>query len=169
AFALRELLTREGLQSGPKLTGGKGVHVVASLADRSMTHDEAHQYSKRLALKVAASDPARYTTSATMRERNGRLFLDYLRNGRGTTAVAAFSPRARPGFPIAAPVAWADLERGIRPDAFTIARLPPDALSRPTRASAKRNKLRDPVETEGEYPAPRERRRRPLRRHTHRS
>jgi bifunctional non-homologous end joining protein LigD len=57
---------------------------------------------------------------AAPQRRKGRIFIDYLRNGRGTTAVAAYSPRARRGFPIAAPVTWAQLMRGIPPDAFTI-------------------------------------------------
>jgi hypothetical protein len=59
-----------------------------------------------------------YTTNATLTKRPGRLFIDYLRNGRGTTAIGTYSPRARPGFPIAAPVTWKQLQRGIRPDAF---------------------------------------------------
>jgi DNA primase len=53
-------------------------------------------------------------------ERNKRIYIDYLRNGRGTTAVAAYSPRAREGFPVAEPVTWAQVERGIRLDAFKI-------------------------------------------------
>ncbi|HKH01674.1 MAG TPA: DNA ligase D, partial [Bradyrhizobium sp.] len=56
--------------------------------------------------------------------RNNRIFLDYLRNGRGTTAVGAYSPRARAGFPVAAPVSWKDIERGVRPDAYTLRRPP---------------------------------------------
>jgi bifunctional non-homologous end joining protein LigD len=64
--------------------------------------------------------PDRYTTSAALAKRSGRLFVDYLRNGRGTTAVGAYSPRARPGFPIAAPVSWADIQDGVGPDAFTL-------------------------------------------------
>jgi DNA primase len=79
--------------------------------------------------------PDRYTTSATA-ERAGRLFLDYLRNGRGTTAVATYSPRARAGFPIAAPTTWQDLERGILPDAFTMAH---PFGQRRTRASSRRH------------------------------
>jgi bifunctional non-homologous end joining protein LigD len=59
-----------------------------------------------------------------------RIYIDYLRNGRGTTAIGAYSPRAREGFPVAAPVTWAQVERGIRPDAFTIARPPPAAPRR---------------------------------------
>jgi bifunctional non-homologous end joining protein LigD len=52
------------------------------------------------------------------------VFIDYLRNGRGTTAVGTYPLRARPGFPIAAPVTWAEVDQGIRPDAFTLANLP---------------------------------------------
>jgi bifunctional non-homologous end joining protein LigD len=84
----------------------------------------AKAYTKAIAEKVAATAPERYTISAALAKRSGRLFIDYLRNGRGTTAVGAFSPRARPGFPIAAPVTWKEVETGIRPDAFSIEKLP---------------------------------------------
>ena len=84
----------------------------------SPKHDQAHAYCKALAERVAATDPDRYTTNATLIKRPGRLFIDYLRNGRGTTAIGTYSPRARSGFPIAAPVTWKQLQRGIRPDAF---------------------------------------------------
>jgi bifunctional non-homologous end joining protein LigD len=120
ALTLRELLADEGLQSWPKLSGGKGVHVMVPL-ERRKTHDEAHRYSRRLAERLAAAQPKRYTISAAAAARRGRLFIDYLRNGRGTTAVATYSPRARPGFPIAAPARWSDIERAIRPDTFTMA------------------------------------------------
>jgi bifunctional non-homologous end joining protein LigD len=123
ALALRELLQSEGLSSWPKLTGGKGIHVMVPL-DRLMTHDVAHQYSKDIARRLERQDPSRYTIAANLAARPGRLFIDYLRNGRGTTAVGAYSPRARPGFPIAAPTTWKQIERGIKPDAFTI-RHPP--------------------------------------------
>ncbi|MBV8854677.1 MAG: DNA ligase D, partial [Sinobacteraceae bacterium] len=86
AFALRELLKREQLQSWPKLTGGKGIHVMVPLRKKSMTHDEAHRYSQELASRLAAKNSSRYTTSAATAERKGRLFVDFLRNGRGTTA-----------------------------------------------------------------------------------
>ena len=109
------------------------------LERRSMSHNEAHRYSRELALRVAATQPALYTTSAAVAERKGRLFVDFLRNGRGTTAVATYSPRARPGFPIAAPTTWRALEQGIRPDAYTMARPPAKTASSRTGASAKRN------------------------------
>jgi bifunctional non-homologous end joining protein LigD len=89
-----------------------------------MTHDEAHHYSQALAGKLAATQPDRYTLSAASAQRPGRLFLDFLRNGRGTTAVATYSPRARAGFPIAAPTTWAALQKGVRPDAYTLSSPP---------------------------------------------
>jgi len=134
AFALRELLKQEGLQSWPKLTGSKGVHIMVPLKDSPISHNEVHRYSRELAARLAATEPSRYTTSAAIGEREGHLFVDFLRNGRGTTAVAAYSPRTRPGFPIAAPTTWRALERGIRPNAFTIAR--PFVTSTPRRVSA---------------------------------
>jgi DNA primase len=75
-----------------------------------------------------------------MNERDGRLFIDYLRNGRGTTAVATYSPRARAGFPIAAPTTWDDLERGIQPDAYFIKRPFPKGRPQKTGASRVRNR-----------------------------
>ncbi|RVG73870.1 DNA ligase D [Sinorhizobium meliloti] len=123
ALRLRELLEAEGFKTWPKLTGGKGVHLMSPLTAK-MTHNAAHAYAKRLAQQFASTDPDRYVTSAQLSHRPGKLFLDYLRNGRGTTAVGTYSPRARSGFPVAAPVTWRDIERGIRPDAFTIERPP---------------------------------------------
>ncbi|WP_201270037.1 DNA ligase D [Sinorhizobium meliloti] len=123
ALRLRELLQAEGLQNWPKLTGGKGVHLMAPLPEK-MAHNAVHAYAKRLAQQFASSDPDRYLTSAQLSHRPGKLFLDYLRNGRGTTAVGTYSPRARPGFPVAAPATWEEIERRIKPDAFTMTRPP---------------------------------------------
>jgi bifunctional non-homologous end joining protein LigD len=100
-------------------TGGKGLHVMAPL-DRKVTHDAERAFAKRLAQRLASLVPDLYITTADPRQRSGKLFIDYLRNGRGTTAVGVYSPRARPGFPIAAPVTWREVERGIRPDAYTM-------------------------------------------------
>jgi bifunctional non-homologous end joining protein LigD len=119
ALELRRILQDEGFKPCPKVTGGKGLHLMVP-ATAALTHDEAHAYSRSIAERLAMADPERYTVSASMAQRRGRLFIDYLRNGRGTTAVGAYSPRARPGFPIAAPVTWRQVEQGIRPDAFNI-------------------------------------------------
>ncbi|UCI10696.1 DNA ligase D [Mesorhizobium sp. B1-1-8] len=119
ALALRDILRAAGLESWPKVTGGKGIHLMAPLETR-MTHDKARHLARSLAQCLVDADPDRYLLSAAPSARKGRIFVDYLRNGRGNTAVGAFSPRARPGFPIAHPVSWTQIERGIRPDAFDI-------------------------------------------------
>lgn len=119
ALKVRDMLRSDGLDSWPKVTGGKGLHVMAPL-QAPTTHDAARQYARRLAQQLVSKRPDRYLVSATPSARSGRIFLDYLRNGRGNTAVGAYSPRARPGFPIAAPVAWKQIEEGIPPDAFTL-------------------------------------------------
>ena len=98
------------------------MHVMVPLAARTMSHDQAHRYSRTLAERMTSRQPDRLTISAALSARDGRLFIDYLRNGRGTTAVAPYSPRARRGFPITAPTTWPSLERGIRPDAYTLAK-----------------------------------------------
>ncbi|CDX12577.1 DNA ligase D [Mesorhizobium plurifarium] len=121
ALSLRGILEAAGLQSWPKVTGGKGVHLMAPLVP-GITHDRARQLAKSLAQCLTDADPERYLLSAAPAARRGRIFLDYLRNGRGNTAVGAFSPRARLGFPIAHPVTWKQVETGIRSDAFTLAR-----------------------------------------------
>lgn len=127
AFKLRDLLQTEGLESWPKLTGGKGLHLMVPI-ERRMTHDAARNYCRRLAQQLAGTDPSRYTISSAPAQRNGRIYIDYLRNGRGNTAIGAYSPRVRPGFPIAAPVSWKQVEHGIKPDAF--------AMSHPFRPSS---------------------------------
>ncbi|MFZ1096192.1 MAG: hypothetical protein WAN75_44395 [Xanthobacteraceae bacterium] len=84
-----------------------------------MTHDEAHRYALRLVRTLAESAPQHYILSAKA-SRRSRIFLDYVRNGRGSTAIGSYSPRVPEGFSIAAPVTWSRIEAGIRPDAFTM-------------------------------------------------
>ena len=124
AFRLRKLLADEGLDCWPKTTGGKGLHIMVP-TERKLAWNLAHDYTRGIAQRLAATEPDGYTVSAAISDRPGKLFIDYLRNGRGTTAAGTYSPRARPGFPIAAPVTWKDVERGVRPDSFTIATPPP--------------------------------------------
>jgi bifunctional non-homologous end joining protein LigD len=123
ALKLRRVLEEEGYDSWPKLTGGKGLHLMVPI-EPSMSHDEGREYCRRIAERIVQADRRRYTTSPAPQERHGRIYIDYLRNGRGNTAAGAYSPRAREGFPIALPVTWRDVERGIKPDAFSIGRLP---------------------------------------------
>jgi bifunctional non-homologous end joining protein LigD len=123
ALKLRNVLHGEGYESWPKLTGGKGLHLIVPIEPR-ISHDQARDYCRRIAERIAATAPERYTTSPDPKQRTNRIYIDYLRNGRGNTAIGAYSPRVREGFPVAAPVAWGEVERGIRPDAFSIIRLP---------------------------------------------
>ncbi|MBV9531966.1 MAG: DNA ligase D [Bradyrhizobium sp.] len=118
ALRTRDLMKKEGFATWPKLTGGKGLHLIAPLKLR-LTHDEAHAIARDIASTLAMSFPGQYILSAQA-QRSGQIFLDYLRNGRGTTAIGTYSPRAREGFPIAAPVTWRRIEAGIAPNAFTM-------------------------------------------------
>jgi bifunctional non-homologous end joining protein LigD len=122
ALALRELLAAEGLSSWPKVTGGKGLHLMAPL-HKSIPHDAARRLARAVAGRLAETEPSRFVLNAAPDARKGRIFPDYLRNGRGNTAVGALSPRTRPGFPVAYPVTWPQVQRGVRPDAFTMAGL----------------------------------------------
>jgi bifunctional non-homologous end joining protein LigD len=123
ALKLKGMLEDEGYESWPKLTGGKGLHLMAPLQPR-FSHDKARLYCKSVVERLEATKPDAYTISPLPARRNNRIYLDYLRNGRGTTAVGAYSPRAREDFPVAAPVTWKAVERGVRPDAYTVRRPP---------------------------------------------
>ncbi|HYZ62839.1 MAG TPA: DNA ligase D [Acetobacteraceae bacterium] len=123
ALKLRTMLEGEGHRSWPKLTGGTGLHLMVPVVPH-FTHDEARIYCRSIAQRLQATAPEKFTLGADPALRPGRIFIDYLRNGRGTTAIGAYSPRARPGFPVAAPVTWKEVEAGIRPDAYSIAHPP---------------------------------------------
>jgi bifunctional non-homologous end joining protein LigD len=124
ALGLRDVLQAESLEPWVKTSGGKGLQVMVPIPDRLWSWDRARLWTKDIAQRFATRD-RRYTLSSTVDRRN-RLFIDYLRNGRGSTAVGAYSPRARRGFPVSMPVSWAEVEGGIRADAYTIDRLPRD-------------------------------------------
>ncbi|GFE82460.1 hypothetical protein GCM10011487_44600 [Steroidobacter agaridevorans] len=136
ALTLRELLHQHGYESWPKLTGGKGIHVMIPLEEK-LSHDESHRCSRRIAAQLANIDPERFTISASLASRRERLFIDYLRNGRGTTAIGTFSPRARPGHPIAAPATWDQIVSGISADHFTLEEIPPMQTRRAKRRASK--------------------------------
>ena len=106
-----------------KTTGGKGLHVVVPLTPE-LDWDQAKSFTRAVADHIAAQHPQRYTTNQSKRARQGRIYIDYLRNARGATAIGAFSTRARPGAPIATPLFWREVEEGVRPEGFTVATVP---------------------------------------------
>ena len=123
AIEMREALAGIGLESFAKTTGGKGLHVVAPVTPK-LDWEAIKEFSKWVAERFAAAYPDRFTTNMAKRARTGRIFIDYLRNGRGATAIGAFSPRARAGAPVATPLFWEEVERGVKPDAFTVETVP---------------------------------------------
>ncbi|MFI8961921.1 non-homologous end-joining DNA ligase [Streptomyces sp. NPDC053493] len=109
AGRLRTLLDELDLPSLLMTTGSRGLHVVVPLLRRE-PFDDVRAFARELAEVLAGRYPEELTTAARKRDRRGRLYLDVQRNGYGQTAVAPYAVRARPGAPVAAPLAWADLD-----------------------------------------------------------
>lgn len=108
AQLVRALLEELGLRSFLKTSGGKGLHVVVPIAPRE-GWDEVKALSHAVVRHLAATLPDRFVSKSGPRNRVGRIFVDYLRNGRGATTVSAWSPRARPGLGVSVPVDWSEL------------------------------------------------------------
>ncbi|HEY6882027.1 MAG TPA: non-homologous end-joining DNA ligase [Polyangiales bacterium] len=119
ALRMRDTLAALELTSFVKTTGGKGLHVVLPVARK---HDwDAHRaFAKGVAEALSKAYPKLYLTNMRKDLRKGKLFIDYLRNGRGATAIAPYSTRAREGATVATPLAWGELERGVDPRQFNI-------------------------------------------------
>ena len=127
ALLMRGLLDDLGLTSFLKTTGGKGLHVVVPIR-ATMDWDTARDFVRDAAGLLARTFPDRFTDSMSKRARPGKIFVDYLRNAHGATAIAPYAARARKGAPVSAPVEWSVLERDddVRFDAFNLRSL--DAL-----------------------------------------
>jgi len=109
AREIRDRLAGEKLESFVKLSGGKGIHVVVPVDD--VDWDAAKTFSGRIAARMAADSPKLYLAKMTKALRGGRIFIDYFRNSREATSIAAYSTRARAGAPVSAPVTWERLSR----------------------------------------------------------
>jgi bifunctional non-homologous end joining protein LigD len=108
AREVRDRLAGLGLRSFAKTTGGKGLHVVAPLKPTA-PWEAAKEFARALAASMEADAPKAYVARAAKTLRAGRIFVDYLRNGRGATAICPYSTRARAGAPVALPIAWEEL------------------------------------------------------------
>ena len=119
AFRVRDLVAELGLKSFPLLTGGKGIHVVIPL-DSTADWPEVKSFADRFSRAVSEAEPERFTANIRKAQRTGRIFIDWLRNQRGATAVMPYSARAREGAPVAAPVTWDELDDFDSGHAFSI-------------------------------------------------
>jgi len=118
----RDFLAELKLQSFVKTTGGKGLHVVVPV-EPAMEWEPAKAFTQSVAEALARKRPDRYVAVMSKRLRRGRIFIDYLRNGRGATAVGAYSTRALPRASVSAPLAWDELSEGLRSDHFTLSNI----------------------------------------------
>jgi bifunctional non-homologous end joining protein LigD len=123
AEEVRGLLRDLELVGFVKTTGGKGLHVVVPLRPEA-GWEALRTLGERIGAEMVRRAPDRYTVNPLKSARRGRIFVDYLRNVRGATAVAAYSPRARRGAPVSTPLAWSELSADTRPEAFTVATVP---------------------------------------------
>ena len=114
ASEVRSRLKKIGLESFLKTTGGKGLHVVAPI-EPEMEWPEIKEFSRRFVTAIEKANPALYLTKMTKSARKGKIYLDYLRNERGATSVAPYSPRARVGAPVSMPLSWNELKVAERP------------------------------------------------------
>lgn len=120
---IRKLLAQLDLESFLRVSGGKGLHVVVPL-NPGCDWDLTKRFARGFAEALAQSEPDRFLATATKSLRKKRIFVDYLRNGRGATAVASYSLRGRAGAPVAMPLAWRELSGLKRADTFTINDVP---------------------------------------------
>ena len=120
AQLVRTLLNELDLTCFVKTTGGKGLHVVLPLR-RVHTWDEVKAFSKGLADHLVRLIPDRFIANMSKQKRKGKIYVDYLRNAKGATAIAPYSTRARPGAPVSVPLEWEELSVNMRSDHFTVA------------------------------------------------
>jgi bifunctional non-homologous end joining protein LigD len=126
AQEMRRRLEKLGLVPFCKTTGGKGLHVVVPLTSDKKTPDwdAAKMFAKEICRRLSDEQPDRYVLNMAKKERTGRIFLDYLRNDRTSTAVAPLSPRAREGAPVSMPIEWSRVKAGLDPMRYTLRTAP---------------------------------------------
>ncbi len=120
---IKTLLEKIGLRGFLKTTGGKGLHVVVPI-EPTLRWDAVKGFSKAIAELFATTFPDRFTAKIAKSSRQGRILIDYLRNDEGSTAVAAFSTRARANAPVSVPIEWDELSKDVRFDHFNVKTVP---------------------------------------------
>lgn len=120
AIDIRDRLLDMGLKTFPMVTGGKGIHVIAPLTARTEWPD-IKAFCRGVAERLAGDEPGRFTANIRKVNRKGRMFIDYLRNERGSTAIAPYSTRSREGAPCAVPVNWDEVKKLERANGFSLA------------------------------------------------
>ncbi|MEX2168668.1 MAG: DNA ligase D [Pirellulales bacterium] len=123
ASDVRDYLQGFGLESFLRTSGGKGLHVVAPLSRRN-SWEQHKEFAKGVADALVRQFPGRYVATLSKAKRRGKVFIDYLRNQRGATAIASYSTRARSGAPVATPLAWDELSARIKADTYLVRNLP---------------------------------------------
>jgi bifunctional non-homologous end joining protein LigD len=131
ALEVRDRLEKVGLESFCKTTGGKGLHVVTPLTGGkdAVAWPAAKNFAHIICAQMARDSPSKYLDTMSKKDRVGRIFLDYLRNDRTSTAVAVLSTRARPGATISMPIHWKEVKATLKPEQFNI-RTGPEILRR---------------------------------------
>jgi bifunctional non-homologous end joining protein LigD len=126
ALEVRDRLKKVGLESFCKTTGGKGLHVVTPLTGGkdAVAWPAAKNFAHIICAQMARDSPSKYLDTMSKKDRIGRIFLDYLRNDRTSTAVAVLSTRARPAAPVSMPIHWKDVKSTLKPERFTIRTAP---------------------------------------------
>lgn len=119
AFLVHDLLKEANLKSYVRCTGGKGLHVVAPIMPR-YTWGDVRSFTKMIAELLESHDPKKFTAKSTKRGREDKIFVDYLRNGKGATAIGNYSTRAREGAPVAVPLSWDEIRGESKIPRFSI-------------------------------------------------